>query len=87
MIFSHFVLPFVPPMNKKTLKVQELKGLSFQKAVWTGLEPATPCVTGRYSNQLNYQTMISDCKYTLDFELPKSIKQIKNFCQIKKLHN
>ena len=22
----------------------------------TGLEPATPCVTGRYSNQLNYQT-------------------------------
>ena len=26
-------------------------------AVWTGLEPATPCVTGRYSNQLNYQTV------------------------------
>ena len=26
-------------------------------AVWTGLEPATPCVTGRYSNQLNYHTM------------------------------
>ena len=26
-------------------------------AVWTGLEPATPCVTGRYSNQLNYQTL------------------------------
>ncbi len=25
-------------------------------AVWTGLEPATPCVTGRYSNQLNYHT-------------------------------
>ena len=21
-----------------------------------GLEPATPCVTGMYSNQLNYQT-------------------------------
>ena len=31
-------------------------------AVWTGLEPATPCVTGMYSNQLNYQTLrtISD---------------------------
>ncbi len=28
-------------------------------AVWTGLEPATPCVTGRYSNQLNYHTMVS----------------------------
>ena len=23
-------------------------------AQWTGLEPATPGVTGRYSNQLNY---------------------------------
>src|SRR5690625_4058994 len=26
-------------------------------AVWTGLEPATSCVTGRHSNQLNYQTI------------------------------
>ncbi len=26
-------------------------------AVRTGLEPATPCVTGRYSNQLNYRTI------------------------------
>lgn len=25
-------------------------------AEWTGLEPATPGVTGRYSNQLNYRT-------------------------------
>ncbi len=25
-------------------------------ADWTGLEPATPGVTGRYSNQLNYQS-------------------------------
>ena len=30
----------------------------FLLAVWTGLEPATPCVTGMYSNQLNYQTNI-----------------------------
>ena len=29
----------------------------FLLAVWTGLEPATPCVTGMYSNQLNYQTI------------------------------
>ncbi len=28
-------------------------------AVRTGLEPATPCVTGRYSNQLNYRTSFS----------------------------
>ncbi len=25
-------------------------------AEWTGFEPATPCVTGRYSNQLNYHS-------------------------------
>ena len=29
-------------------------------AVRTGLEPATPGVTGRYSNQLNYRTICSD---------------------------
>ncbi len=28
-------------------------------AVRTGLEPATPGVTGPYSNQLNYRTRIS----------------------------
>jgi hypothetical protein len=33
-----------------------LRGLML--AVWTRLELATPCVTGMYSNQLNYQT---DC--------------------------
>ena len=31
----------------------------FWKAVRTGLEPATPCVTGTYSNQLNYRTFAS----------------------------
>lgn len=32
-------------------------------AVWTRLELATPCVTGRYSNQLNYQTVLQKrCK-------------------------
>ncbi len=30
-----------------------------ESAVWTGLEPATPCVTGMYSNQLNYQTQLA----------------------------
>ncbi|MEN9586972.1 MAG: hypothetical protein RIT15_547 [Pseudomonadota bacterium] len=28
-------------------------------AEWTGLEPATPGVTGRYSNQLNYHSALS----------------------------
>ncbi len=27
-------------------------------AEWTGLEPATPGVTGRYSNQLNYHSLM-----------------------------
>ena len=27
-------------------------------AEWTGLEPATPCVTGKYSNQLNYHSVL-----------------------------
>ena len=30
--------------------------LSHTLAEWTGLEPATPGVTGRYSNQLNYHS-------------------------------
>src|SRR5690554_2614975 len=41
----------------RTQKPLETEGL-FYLAVWTGLEPATPCVTGMYSNQLNYQTKI-----------------------------
>ena len=28
-------------------------------AVRTGLEPVTPCVTGMYSNQLNYRTWMT----------------------------
>ncbi|SOZ21013.1 protein of unknown function [Cupriavidus taiwanensis] len=27
-------------------------------AEWTGLEPATPGVTGRYSNRLNYHSCV-----------------------------
>ena len=48
-------------------------------AVRTGLEPATPGVTGRYSNQLNYRTNCSDlcvflkrgCKGTQNFHISK----------------
>ena len=32
-------------------------GPAFFVAEWTGLEPATPGVTGRYSNQLNYHSI------------------------------
>ena len=37
-------------------KAFQLRKAFLNLAVWTGLEPATPCVTGMYSNQLNYQT-------------------------------
>ncbi len=33
-------------------------------AEWTGLEPATPGVTGRYSNQLNYHSKLKTCAYS-----------------------
>jgi hypothetical protein len=40
--------------HKKTREL--LLGFLIDYAVWTGLEPATSGVTGRHSNQLNYQT-------------------------------
>ncbi len=44
------------------LRCKIKKALTFVKAfsslaVRTGFEPATPCVTGMYSNQLNYRTV------------------------------
>ena len=71
----------------KNLKINQLKGYKNEKsissemlfAVWTGLEPATSCVTGRHSNQLNYQTVaISGCKYNTDFFICKYI--VANLC-------
>ena len=41
-------------MTKNATKKATPLGCFF--AVRTGLEPATPCVTGMYSNQLNYRT-------------------------------
>jgi hypothetical protein len=35
-------------------------------AEWTGLEPATPGVTGRYSNQLNYHSIMAFIKKILN---------------------
>ena len=37
-------------------RTREGFGASLFLAEWTGLEPATPGVTGRYSNQLNYHS-------------------------------
>ena len=38
-----------------------------EMAEWTGLEPATPGVTGRYSNQLNYHSAKSCVLYAIYF--------------------
>ena len=43
--------------NKKIAIGTKALGLKKEKlAEWTGLEPATLGVTGRYSNQLNYHS-------------------------------
>ena len=44
-------------------------------AEWTGLEPATPGVTGRYSNQLNYHSVFAT------FPHPNQISQ-KTLAQV-----
>ena len=53
----------------------------------TGLEPATPGVTGRYSNQLNYRTNCSDlcvflergCKDTQKIRTSKFFAYLFNY--------
>ena len=44
------------PGNGLQTKTRPAGRVSNQMAEWTGLEPATPGVTGRYSNQLNYHS-------------------------------
>lgn len=48
------------PLCDTTHEAKDIKkaciAASFMLAEWTGLEPATPGVTGRYSNQLNYHS-------------------------------
>ncbi len=48
------------------MKKGELAFAFSMLAEWTGLEPATPGVTGRYSNQLNYHS--SYCNETLKLD-------------------
>ncbi len=43
--------------TKKSLHLIKIQGFDVLKAEWTGLEPATSCVTGRRSNQLNYHSV------------------------------
>ncbi len=60
-------------------------------AVRTGLEPATTCVTGTYSNQLNYRTIYSywECKSNTYYLISKIIHDFfenkftwKNNCKL-----
>ena len=62
--FDRITAPFTVALKKnKSMKIRiilkktKAPERSEAFAVWTGLEPATPCVTGMYSNQLNYQTI------------------------------
>ena len=54
----NFLASFVRWQNKRQKYSEELS-----LAVRSGLEPATPGVTGRYSNQLNYRTNCSDFSF------------------------
>ena len=54
-------------MSKISPKANYFTHSPLSSAVWTGLEPATPCVTGRYSNQLNYHTRIISIFANLPF--------------------
>ena len=49
--------PFLVPVSPgKYCNPQALPNQTLMLAERTGLEPATPDVTGRYSNQLNYHS-------------------------------
>ena len=59
-----YILVF--PENEKACKLNIYRLLVKFKtlfAEWTGLEPATSCVTGRHSNQLNYHSFCSSLKF------------------------
>ena len=47
---------FSPLLYRLSYRAITMESINFKMAVRTGLEPATSCVTGRHSNQLNYRT-------------------------------
>jgi hypothetical protein len=55
--FLFFVKPYSKIWNiPKKMGQRFIANPLILLAEWTGLEPATPGVTGRYSNQLNYHS-------------------------------
>ena len=65
LIFSFIIAKIASIRSMVSWIKKKVPNLFGTFAVWTGLEPATPCVTGRYSNQLNYHTvfnaLVLDC--------------------------
>ena|GEM_PF-5714741 len=49
--------PLTEDSGYPILQKQKSPDFSELPADWTGLEPATSAVTGRHSNQLNYQSI------------------------------
>ena len=57
MPFTMLALPHRPACRAQKQKSHSFARMALLNlAEWTGLEPATPGVTGRYSNQLNYHS-------------------------------
>jgi hypothetical protein len=48
-------------------------------AEWTGLEPATPGVTGRYSNQLNYHSLVVTTSFACANQVPSNLASPRGF--------
>jgi hypothetical protein len=55
---AHHGMEHIMGSKKEKSRCESLicNGFIHLMAEWTGLEPATPGVTGRYSNQLNYHS-------------------------------
>jgi hypothetical protein len=52
-------------------------------AEWTGLEPATPGVTGRYSNQLNYHSAVLLLNVIIKDVTPFIVRSFKPYSLLK----
>ena len=62
------LLPFMNVDLTDTKKASSFDNALVVLAERTGLEPATPGVTGRYSNQLNYRSNFLKPRLYLNFE-------------------
>ncbi|SOT39661.1 hypothetical protein F01_230005 [Burkholderia cenocepacia] len=70
----------LPPPRRHTARKRARRTMQMKKpaqggllhflAERTGLEPATPGVTGRYSNRLNYRSSLAACLAGVGYFLP-----------------